>query len=32
MEFDSRFADAFGQVDLVINRPGIRRWRGSRRG
>jgi len=23
MEFDSRFADAFGQVDLIINRPGV---------
>jgi hypothetical protein len=23
MKFDSRFADALGQVDLVVNKPGI---------
>jgi hypothetical protein len=32
MKFDSRFADAFGQGDLVVNKPAFRRWRCSRRG
>jgi hypothetical protein len=31
MKFDSCFADALGQGDLVVNKPGIPKM-GSRRG